>query len=184
MKTIHKSFFLQVFLTIIAIAVSFWAGWQMNDAWKWFRSIDLTPTEQIDTSHTSATREDSVSSEGDPELVVSETDSGSLVEVNAIVTAYTTSKEENTTCISASGKNLCYYYEEENFAACPTKYPFSVEVEIQGIRYTCVDRMAKSLQSTTPERFDLYMGYDEGSRDKAFDWGRRNLKVKVYGQTN
>lgn len=91
--------------------------------------------------------------------------------VSATVTAYTSSVDEtdDDPFITASGKTV-----RDGTLACPSKYKFGTVIEIQGERYTCEDRMNKRYRHT--ERFDIWVQ----TKSDAFQWGKKQLFVKVY----
>lgn len=91
--------------------------------------------------------------------------------VSATVTAYTSSVDETDEdpFITASGATV-----RNGTLACPSKYEFGTIVEIDGVRYTCEDRMNKRYRHT--ERFDIWV---QTKRD-AFQWGKKQLFIKVY----
>ena len=100
-----------------------------------------------------------------------------IEQIDAVVTAYTTSEAEQTDCISASGKNLCYRHDErENLAACPERYQFMTIVEIEKTQYTCVDLMAQRFRDQN--RFDIYLGHE--GREPALEYGTHYTKAKIF----
>jgi len=130
--------------------------------------------------YTESIHSTSVEPEINPPLVIVEKYDEFIVK--ARITAYSI-YDPGVNCISASGKNLCYWDDLGlNMIACPTKYPIDIDIdeatkaEVLGIEYYCVDRMAKKNQSTTPERFDIWFYEDlEGANQ----WGIKFLEVKV-----
>lgn len=58
--------------------------------------------------------------------------------------------------------------------ACPSRYPFGTRVEILEKEYTCNDVM--NARYRDGNYFDIYME----SEDKAWDFGRQQLLIKVY----
>jgi len=100
--------------------------------------------------------------------------------IYALITAYTTSELEQTTCIGYYGQNLCYRHEflNQNLIACPEKLKKETLVEIEGIEYKCADRMAPRYWNQN--RFDIYMGRGEDRIEEALEWGHRYLEVKIY----
>lgn len=62
------------------------------------------------------------------------------------VTGYNTVPEQTdaTPCIAASGANIC---GRTDVVACPRALPLGTEVEIDGRRYTCEDRLAPKYDS-------------------------------------
>ena len=122
---------------------------------------------------------------------------------NARISAYTTRPEEGTDCLSASGLNLCAHYPPDFFngftidgcrfggyglMACPEKYPFGTEVEIDELgadididgkdyNYICVDLMAESHRDKN--HFDIYMGKGEDRVREADQWGVKFLDIKI-----
>lgn len=57
------------------------------------------------------------------------------------VTGYNTVPEQtdSTPCIAASGDNIC---GRNDVVACPRALPLGTEIEIDGKRYVCLDRLA------------------------------------------
>lgn len=90
--------------------------------------------------------------------------------VSATITAYTSSIDEtdNDPFITASGSTV-----KRGTLACPSKYKFGTVVIIEGNKYTCEDRMNKRYRHT--ERFDIWVE----SKSEAYDWGKRELQIKV-----
>lgn len=86
----------------------------------------------------------------------------------AIVTAYSSSPDEtdDTPEIMASGKKVY-----PGAVACPRRIEFGVEVEIEGRRYTCEDRMHPRFD----DRFDVW----HPSKDEAWEWGKKKVLVRV-----
>lgn len=95
--------------------------------------------------------------------------------VVATITAYTSSVDEtdDTPFETASGAQT-----GEGVIACPPKYDFGTQVVIEGRQYTCEDRMNRRYHNQ--ERFDIWVE----TKDEAFDWGVRELEIKVlaYGE--
>lgn len=98
--------------------------------------------------------------------------SGILYEIEAVVTAYSSSKEETdeTPLIMANGENV-----RPGVLACPRKFKFGTKFLIGGRVYECTDRMHKKYDS----RFDVWME----SREKALRFGKQKLVVYVLGIT-
>lgn len=88
----------------------------------------------------------------------------------ATITAYTSSVDEtdDTPFITASGKKT-----GNGIIACPPKYPFGTQVEIEGRLFVCEDRMNKRYHNQ--ERFDIWME----TKDDAYNWGLRKLVVNI-----
>lgn len=91
--------------------------------------------------------------------------------VYAEISAYTSSVDEtdDTPFLTASGAVTGH-----GTLACPRKYPFGTKVEIAGKLYTCEDRMAQKYRDR--EVFDMWTE----SKSIAYQWGRRNVNVKIY----
>lgn len=90
--------------------------------------------------------------------------------VLATITAYTSSVDEtdDTPFITASGSTT-----GQGVIACPRKYPFGTQVEIQGELFVCEDRM--NIRYEGQERFDIWME----TKSEAYQWGVRELHIKV-----
>lgn len=92
--------------------------------------------------------------------------------VNAEVTMYSAIESchyEN--CVMASGKRVYI-----GAVACPRKYVFGTEVEIDGARYTCEDRTAIRYDG----RFDIFAGHLYEDYDRALKWGIRTMEIKIF----
>ena len=123
-----------------------------------------------------AIRADSVSLEGESKTI--EPINGSRV-INATISAYTSSVEEtdDTPCENAWGWNICNLHKAGlRIIACPVKYEPSSLVEIEGVIYSCMDRMNQRLH---PNDWDLYMGQGEEAYQRAMTWGVRKLPIKI-----
>jgi len=90
--------------------------------------------------------------------------------VLATVTAYTSSVDEtdDTPFITASGART-----GDGIIACPPKYEFGTQVEIEGKTFTCEDRMNRRYHQE--ERFDMWVE----TKAEAFQWGVRQLPVEI-----
>lgn len=77
---------------------------------------------------------------------------------------------DDTPFITASGSHV-----HPGTLACPTKLAFGTKVEIEGVTYTCEDRMNQKFS----ERFDIWMA----SNDDAVAWGMKNETVKILLST-
>jgi 3D (Asp-Asp-Asp) domain-containing protein len=88
----------------------------------------------------------------------------------AVVTAYTSSVDETdeNPFETASGSRT-----RRGVLACPKKYEFGTKIVIDGRQYTCEDRMNRRYRDK--ECFDIWVE----TKSEAFNWGRRELKVKV-----
>lgn len=86
------------------------------------------------------------------------------------VTAYTSSPDEtdDTPFITASGETT-----RRGIVACPGKYPFGTLVLIEGLAYTCEDRMNKRYRET--EHWDVWVP----TKAEAYKWGRRELLITI-----
>ena len=93
--------------------------------------------------------------------------------VSATITAYTSSVDEtdDTPFITASGARTGH-----GVIACPPKYDFGTKIVINNKEYVCEDRMNPRYHDE--ERFDIWVE----TKDEAFDWGVRELDVKVLAQ--
>lgn len=98
-----------------------------------------------------------------------------FTEVQAVVTAYTSSKGETDSrpFETASGERV-----KPGTLACPSKLAFGTVVEINGQQYTCLDRMNKRYRNV--EAYDVWVE----SKAVAYEWGRQMLPIKVYAETN
>lgn len=94
-------------------------------------------------------------------------------EVAARITAYTVRPEEGTNCVSASQRNICW--QEENFAACPMKYPFFTEFLLDGEIWICVDRM-----NAHHRQFDNHFDLLFDDLDAALEFGVQYENIKIY----
>ena len=171
------------------IPFSFGLGWFCNDTWnsilEAYNSFDEPISAEV-SDQPDPNRTSEISTEG-------LSHSGLVKEVirGARISAYTTRPEEGTTCVSASGLNLCAHYPPDFFneftigdcsfggyglIACPEKYPFGATIKIDGHErdYVCVDRMAASRQDQP--HFDIYFGDDvEGANS----FGIKYLDIEV-----
>lgn len=92
--------------------------------------------------------------------------------VSAVVTAYSeidSCHYEN--CVMASGVPAYI-----GAVACPRSIPLNTKVVIEGKKYNCEDRTNKNLDG----RYDVFVGYGKDSYNKAINWGKRDLTIKVY----
>jgi 3D (Asp-Asp-Asp) domain-containing protein len=91
--------------------------------------------------------------------------------IKAQVTAYTSSPDETwgDPYITASGMRTGH-----GVAACPERLKFGTVIEIAGQKYTCLDRM--NARYRDGDYFDIWMP----EKHLAYEWGRRNLEIKVY----
>ena len=92
-------------------------------------------------------------------------------EILAQVTAYTSSVEEtdDTPFITASGSLV-----DDSTLACPAFLPFGTEVEINGKRFFCKDRM------NLRYRYDHYYDMWVQTKEEAREWGRQTVVIKIY----
>lgn len=90
--------------------------------------------------------------------------------VVATITAYTSSPDEtdDTPFITASGART-----GRGTIACPPKYDFGTQVEIEGRQYTCEDRMNRRYHSQ--ERFDIWVE----TKSEAYKWGIKEVEIKI-----
>lgn len=88
----------------------------------------------------------------------------------AEVSAYTSRPEEtdDTPTITASGEEVY-----SGGIACPVRFKFGTQIEINGTVYTCNDRMNKRYADSN--HFDIWME----SYEDAIHWGRRHVEVAV-----
>lgn len=88
----------------------------------------------------------------------------------AEVSAYTSSVDETwgDPFETASGERV-----REGVIACPSRYKFGQEVEIDGQIYTCLDRMNKRYRDGN--YFDIWMT----EKSLAFEWGRKSIEVRI-----
>lgn len=93
-----------------------------------------------------------------------------VVEVRAVVTAYTSSEDEtdDSPFITASGEKV-----GRGVAACPSKYRFGQRVKIADQFFTCLDRMNSRYRNG--EYFDIWVA----SKSEAYNWGRQELLVTI-----
>lgn len=106
-----------------------------------------------------------------PELWLAE----EYVEIEAIVSAYNTVPEQTDgdPCISSSGDNIC---GRDDVMACPRSYTLSQEVEMDGKRYICLDRMNWRYERETTPHFDISFDKDIAS---AINFGRQRKIIKI-----
>ena len=90
--------------------------------------------------------------------------------VKAQITAYTSSEEETDEepLISASGREVF-----RGMAACPEWLAFGTEIEIEGKRYWCFDRMAKRFRDG--HYFDIW----HPNTASAKEYGRQTKEVFI-----
>lgn len=95
-------------------------------------------------------------------------------EVEAVVSAYNSVPEQTdeTPCIGAGG-NIC---GRNDIVACPRSYNLRQELEIDGKRYICLDRMNKRYESEIMPHFDIFMGEDI---ERALNFGRQTKTIKI-----
>lgn len=88
--------------------------------------------------------------------------------ITAEVTAYSSSVDEtdDTPNLNAAGTR-----PDHGSIACPRYYELGTEFIIEGIHYTCDDRMARRF----PDRFDIWME----SKEKALEHGVKTMEVQV-----
>lgn len=88
----------------------------------------------------------------------------------AEVSAYTSSTDETwgDPFETASGERV-----RPGVVACPSRYKFGQEVEIDGQIFTCLDRMNKRYREGN--YFDIWMEH----KSYALEWGRRSVEVKI-----
>jgi 3D (Asp-Asp-Asp) domain-containing protein len=86
--------------------------------------------------------------------------------IYALTTAYNTVswQTDSTPCISASGHNIC---KMTNVVACPRSIELGTRVIIDGIYYTCLDRLATKYDN----RFDISFNKDiQGALNYGKQW--------------
>ena len=91
----------------------------------------------------------------------------------ATVTAYNTVKAQtdDSPCIAAYGDNICGM---DQVIACPIRYQKGTRVEIDGVVYTCLDKMNPKYWEE--DRFDISFDKDiEG----AVNYGNKLLTVRI-----
>jgi len=91
--------------------------------------------------------------------------------VRAEVSAYTSSIDETNEdpFTTASGSTT-----RDGIVACPSRLEFGTKVEINGIEYTCEDRMNRRYRDK--ENYDIWVS----EKEIAYEWGRQQLKIKIY----
>jgi len=91
--------------------------------------------------------------------------------ITASVSGYTASPDEtdDTPDIVASGKKVAI-----GMVACPSRYAFGTEIEINGRKLVCEDRM--NLRYRDKNNFDIFFA----SKSEAYAFGRQELQVKIY----
>ena len=200
MKTINKNKSRSIEITIITIAIiilmvaSFFAGIQICKLYNELKYFNFEYMDSInhgsDTSQEKGDSSDTSDELAEPDGILASIETTSTI---GIITAYTTSLAEGTTCISASGKNVCVEYDNgEMLIACPPQLKIAKKikdngyvgftkgtiVEVLGVQYECVDRM-NAYHRSFDNHFDLYFGQGENAIKRAGLWGRRTLEVKV-----
>ena len=92
--------------------------------------------------------------------------------LRAIITAYSSeeSQTDSTPYLTASQKQV-----QEGFIACPRKYKFGTQVEIEGITYTCEDRKNIRYENYPDEYFDIWFP----DRSSALEFGIQELSIVV-----
>jgi len=93
-----------------------------------------------------------------------------FVEIEATVTAYTSSIDETDSnpFETAAGTET-----RHGIVACPSHLPFGTEVIIETTSYVCEDRMNKRYRNTN--RFDIWME----TKNEAVQWGKKELTVLI-----
>lgn len=91
--------------------------------------------------------------------------------VKAEVTGYSSeeSQTDSTPFITASGATV-----RTGTVACPVRFLFGTRIGIDGVIYTCDDRMAKRYQATN--HFDVWFQTSE----EAIKFGRQKKEVIIY----
>ena len=86
-----------------------------------------------------------------------------------IITGYSseTSQTDETPFLTASQTSV-----RKGIIACPRNLAFGTVVEIEGIKYTCEDRMNQKYN----DRFDIWFA----SAEEALKWGKQIKTVVVY----
>jgi len=90
------------------------------------------------------------------------------------VSAYNTvkSQTDSNECESASGVNICD--RDFGIVACPHKFPFGTEFEINRQKYVCLDRMNARYEGNY-----LDINFDKDIKG-ALEFGRQQLSIRVY----
>jgi hypothetical protein len=184
MKTTNKLLLLIILGLLIYTIILYWVSW--GDILKIFSGGHINekyiPIAQRTAggigsiSEEKAEGSDALSPEGSADALPNSSNpaNSSL----ATITAYSTDPHgyQQTSCLSASGKNLCQMYDQGiNTVACPSKYEFGTKFLIEGTEFECWDRMAARFRQV--ERYDIYMGEGEEGLERALNWGIRHLEV-------
>ena len=90
------------------------------------------------------------------------------------LSAYNTvkSQTDSNECEAASGVDICD--RDFGIVACPKRFPFGTEFEINGKKYVCLDRMNIRYEGNY-----LDINFDKDI-DAAREFGRKILPVKIY----
>lgn len=97
------------------------------------------------------------------------------IEIEAIVSAYNTVPEQTDgdPCISSSGDNIC---GRDDVITCPRSYSLRQEVEMDGKRYICLDRMNWRYEKEITPHFDISFDKDIAG---AINFGRQRKIIKI-----
>lgn len=106
-------------------------------------------------------------------LVASDESADTGIKLVGVFSAYNADprQTDSTPTIMASNKTIY-----EGAIACPRKYRFGTQVEINGKFYTCEDRMNIRYENKEYEHFDILMS----SYTAAKNFGRQKLEITVY----
>lgn len=106
-----------------------------------------------------------------PREIIVEGSSAGVTEVRVVstITAYTSDlgETDDSPLITASNREV-----REGVIACPRKYKFGTQVEIDSKIYVCEDRMAIKYD----DRFDIWMA----SKQEALVFGKQVKTIKIY----
>ena len=92
------------------------------------------------------------------------------VQVPAVVTAYTSSVDETD---STPNVNAAGTHPHNGSVACPSKYSFGTQVQIDGKTYICDDRMSAN------RRGDSYFDIWVHTKSEAFYFGKEITMVTI-----
>ncbi len=91
--------------------------------------------------------------------------------VQAEVSAYTSNVDEtdDTPFVTSNGTST-----KDGVIACPQRLAYGTEVEIEGKRYVCQDRMNQRYRDK--EVYDVWVH----DKNTAYEWGRKIIEIKIH----
>jgi len=138
-------------------------GWAINEGWEKEDSLQKNILQAFSSSII-------VKSQTYGMIEYDEKHLGST-KIYAWTTGYNTVKEQtdNTPCISASGHDIC---KMSNVVACPRSIELGTKIIIDGIYYTCLDRLSEKYNN----RFDISFNKDIQG---ALEYGKQWKEVEI-----